>query len=87
MATYRIEWKSSAVRELKQLDRQMIPRVFEAVQDLGSNPFPSGVRKLRGGEHSYRIRVGDYRIIYEVYEKESLVEVSRVRHRREVYRT
>ncbi|MBN1425445.1 type II toxin-antitoxin system RelE/ParE family toxin [Candidatus Fermentibacteria bacterium] len=86
MATYRVEWKASAVRELTKLDRPVIPRVAEAVSALASNPLPRGARKLHGGERTYRIRVGEYRVVYVVRESERVVEINRVRHRRDVYR-
>ena len=75
MATYKIEWKPSAIKELRKLDRPFIPRIIEKVEALSSNPFPSGVRKLRCGEHSYRIRVGDYRVIYTVFESQSTITI------------
>lgn len=56
------------------------------VHALASDPFPHGARKLSGSEHTYRIRMGDYRMIYNVLEKESRVEISRVRHRKDAYR-
>ena len=86
MGTYQIEWKSSALKELKRLDRQVVPRIFAAVEDLSSDPFPQGCRKLHGGDRTYRVRVGDYRIIYEVFGDRLVVEIVRVRHRRDVYR-
>lgn len=86
MATYRIQWKPSAVKELRKLDRQVIPRIVKAVESLSSNPFPSGVRKLYSSEHSYHIRVGDYRIIYSVSESNLVIEIIRVRHRKDIYR-
>ena len=64
MATFQIEWKPSALRELRRIDRQVIPRVIQAVEGLASNPFPTGVRKLRGSAHTYRLRVGEYRVVY-----------------------
>jgi len=87
MGTYQIEWKPSAVRELKKLDRQVVPRIVDAVEALSSIPFPQGVKKLQGSEATYRIRVGDYRVIYEVYSRRLVVEITRVRHRKDVYRT
>jgi len=87
MATYRIEWKPSALRELKRLDRQIIPRVINAIEALATNPFPSGARKLHGGEVTYRLRVGSYRVVYEVYSDHLLIEIARVRHRRDAYRS
>lgn len=86
MATYRIEWRSAAVRELKRLDRDVVPRVIQAVEDLAGNPFPAGVRKLRGAERMYRLRLGDYRIVYEVFHETLCVVIVRVRHRKEAYR-
>ena len=86
MDTYRIEWKPSALRELKRLDRQVVPRIVAAIEQLTANPFPSGVRKMQGGEHSYRLRVGDYRVVYEVSQSRLLIEVARVRHRKDAYR-
>jgi mRNA interferase RelE/StbE len=87
MGTYQIEWKSSAVRELKKLDRQVVPRIVDAVEALSSKPFPHGVKKLQGSEATYRIRIGDYRVIYEVFSSHLVIEITLVRHRKDVYRT
>jgi len=86
MATYRIEWKASALREIRRLDKAIIPRIISAVGSLAKDPFTNGIRKLYGAEHTYRLRVGDYRVIYEIYSKQLLITIIRVRHRREVYR-
>jgi len=86
MATYRVEWKASAFRELKRLDRQVVPRIFEAVDALHDSPFPVGVRKLQGSDCTYRIRVGDYRVIYDVFDLVLVVQIIRVRHRKDAYR-
>jgi len=86
MDIYRIKWKPSALKEFKKIERSIIPRILGTIENLSSDPFPSGVRKLQGGEHSYRIRIGDYRIIYVVFESERLIEIARIRHRKEVYR-
>jgi mRNA interferase RelE/StbE len=86
MDIYQIDWKKSALRELKRLDRQTIPRIISAVSALSENPYPPGVKKLHGGESTYRIRIGDYRVIYEVFSNHLIIEIARVRHRRDVYR-
>lgn len=86
MATYQIEWKASALRELKRLDRKIIPRIISAVEFLSTNPFPAGVRKLQGADNAYRVRVGDYRIIYEVIHARIVIVILRVRHRKDAYR-
>ena len=83
MATYQIEWKTSALHELKAIDKQSIPRIVSAIGLLAENPFPPGVRKLRGSENTYRLRVGDYRVLYEVHPSSVRVLIVRVRHRRD----
>lgn len=85
MDTYSIEWKSSALKELKRLDRQAIPRILRAVEALGDDPFSGDVRKLKGSEHSYRLRVVDYRVVYNVFGTRLIVEIIRVRHRKDAY--
>ena len=85
MASYSIEWKRAAAQELKKLPREVVERVLKAVEQLATEPYPSGVRKLVGAEHTYRIRVGDYRIIYSVMASALIIEIIRVGHRRDVY--
>ena len=84
MDTYRIEWKRSATKELRSLPTHMVKRIVDAVTQLSVNPFPSGVRKLSGSQHSYRIREGDYRVVYTVTALTLVIEVIRVGHRKEV---
>jgi mRNA interferase RelE/StbE len=55
-------------------------RIVEAVEDLARNPFPHGVEKLTGPQHAYRIRLGDYRVVYEVVIELKLIEIQRGRH-------
>lgn len=86
MDTYKIEWKRSATKELRKLPRQMISKVVAAVDSLSSNPYPQGVRKLVSTENSYRIRVGDYRVLYNIVEKKLIVEIIRVGHRKDICR-
>jgi mRNA interferase RelE/StbE len=76
---------SSAERELKKLPGQWIARIVPRLQSLASNPRPAGCKKLSGGDAEWRIRVGDYRAVYTIDDARSLVEVTRIRHRREVY--
>ena len=85
MGIYRIEWKTSALKELKQIDKSIIPRILNTVEELAKEPRPKGVRKLQGSKKSYRIRVGDYRIVYEIEDDILLIIVIRVRHRRSAY--
>ena len=83
---FRIEWKKSTSKDLRKLPASVVSRVIEAVEGLAENPFPHGVEKLSGSEHAYRIRLGDYRVVYEVVTQQKLVEIQRVRHRKDVYR-
>ena len=86
MASFEIEWKHSAARELRKLPREVIARIIAAVETLAVDPHPTGSRKLEGSEHTYRIREGPYRIIYEVGRRDLAIRVVRVAHRREAYR-
>ena len=83
---FRIEWKKSTRKDLRKLPAGVVDRIVEAVEGLAENPFPHGTEKLAGSEHAYRIRLGDYRIVYEVVAESKLIEVQRVRHRKDVYR-
>lgn len=85
-ASYKIKWKSSAVKELRKLDSRAILQVLKSVEMLTSNPYPAGCRKLSASEYTYRIRIGSYRVIYSIYKKELVVEIVRVAHRKEAYR-
>lgn len=86
MASLRIEFARSATKDLRAIDRQWIPRIMAAIESLAEDPRPVGCKKLAGSEHTYRIRVGDYRVIYDIHDGELVVFVVRVRHRRDVYR-
>lgn len=86
MASYEINWNHSAEKELKSIGRQYISRILEAVEALAENPFPPQHRKLHGVESSYRIRVGDYRVIYQVEMENKRIVIYHVRHRKEAYR-
>ena len=85
MDSYRIEWKRSATKELRSLPTHMVQRIVTAVTQLSANPFPPGVRKLAGTQHTYRIREGDYRVVYTVTASTLVIEIIRVTHRKEVY--
>ena len=86
MEPFKIQWRNSTKKDLRSLPRQEVARVVSAVGELAANPLPHGSQKLSGSERTYRIRVGDYRIIYEVFAESQIVEVQRVRHRKDVYR-
>jgi mRNA interferase RelE/StbE len=85
VAKYYVAFASSAEKELKKLPGQLIARLIPRLEDLASNPRPSGCKKLRGGDGEWRIRAGDYRVVYTIDDAKLLVEVTRIRHRSEVY--
>jgi mRNA interferase RelE/StbE len=86
MASFRIEFARSATKELRGIDRIWIPKILSAIESLAEDPRPSGCKKLAGAEHTYRIRIGDYRVVYEVQNAVLVVLVVRIGHRRDVYR-
>jgi mRNA interferase RelE/StbE len=81
---YRIEVRPAAVRALKQVDHQDRPRLQAAIALLSSNPRPPGATSLRGRD-GFRVRVGNYRIIYTVDDDVLVVVVVTLAHRRDVY--
>ncbi len=86
MEPFSIQWRNSTRKDVRSLPRQEVARVIEAVGQLATDPLPHGSQKLSGSERTYRIRVGDYRVIYEVLTESHIVEIQRVRHRKDVYR-
>ena len=86
MARYAVEFRRSAEKDLRRLDPMAQRRVLRAAENLATNPRPDGCRKMQGSENAFRIRVGDYRIVYTVDDAVLIVAVERIRHRREVYR-
>jgi mRNA interferase RelE/StbE len=85
MAYYKVTFKPSVAKDLKRLDRLAAHRVLRDVESLRGNPFPTSSKKLIGSEHTFRIRVRDYRVIYIVNKQGRQIEIQRVRHRRDVY--
>lgn len=83
---YQVVVERAAEKDLKRLSSPVQPRIIAAIKDLAANPRPSGCRKLAGTPSEWRIRVGDYRIVYEIADTIRIVRINRVRHRRDVYR-
>ena len=86
MTMYRVLLERAAEKDLSRLSSETHDRVITAIQALARNPRPPGCRKLSGSQNDWRIRVGDYRVVYEVADEIRVLRVNRVRHRREVYR-
>jgi mRNA interferase RelE/StbE len=83
---YEVYLERSAERDLKRLSGDDFHRIIFHIESLAKKPRPLGCRKITGSKNDWRIRVGDYRIIYEIDEGEKAVRIMRVRHRREAYR-
>lgn len=83
---YRIEIKKSALKELSQISQPYNKKIVEAIDELATNPRPTGYKKLKGSE-ACRIRVADYRIVYIIADVIQLIEIQRIRHRKDVYKT
>lgn len=85
MAKYSLEVKQSATRELDALEDAVFARIDLKIMALSDNPRPPGCKKLKGYKDTWRIRIGDWRVVYIVDDAARLVSITRVAHRREVY--
>jgi mRNA interferase RelE/StbE len=85
VSSYRVALTTSAEKELHRLPTEMIARIVPRLEHLASVPRPPGCKKLTGGDKEWRIRVGNYRIVYEIDDTARTVDVTRIAHRREVY--
>ena len=83
---YAISYVPSAARVMRKLDRTVARRLANAIGELASEPRPPGCLLMKGGDGEFRIRVGDYRVVYDVRDEELVVLVLRLGHRREIYR-
>ena len=83
---YEVLLERAAERDLKRLSAADFRRIIRHLKALSETPRPSGCRKISGSKNDWRIRIGDYRVIYEIDATAKAVWVMRVRHRREVYR-
>jgi mRNA interferase RelE/StbE len=86
MAQYQVFFKPSVDRQLHKLPTDVQRRIVRAVGELAFDPRPVGVVKLAGVENLWRIRIGDYRVVYEIHDAQLIVLVLRMAHRRDVYR-
>jgi mRNA interferase RelE/StbE len=86
LSSYLITLTRSARKELERLNEPLVSRVFSKIEELAEDPRPAECRKLAGKENLWRIRVGDYRVVYSVFDSEQRIDIVMVRHRKEVYR-
>ena len=83
--TFHVEFTPAARRDLAKLPRDALRRVDALILALAENPYPPGAKKLQGSDY-FRVRAGDYRIIYTVEHRRLVILVIRVGHRRDIYR-
>lgn len=85
MAKYKIRVKQSAEKELRKLSKKELIKILDKIEDLSDNPHPAGSIKLTN-EEKYRIRVGNYRVLYKVEDDILTIFVVKVGHRKQIYR-
>jgi mRNA interferase RelE/StbE len=86
MADYAVTFARSARKELGKIPSSAAQRIIERIEALTEIPRPSGVIKLQGNKNLWRLRIGDYRVIYSIDDPARVIDVSVVRHRRDAYR-
>ena len=83
---YEVYLERSAADDLRRLPRRLFDRIIVRIGRLADDPRPAGCRKIEGSKSDWRIRIGEYRVIYEIDDDLDRVNVMRVRHRREAYK-
>lgn len=86
MAGYEVQFSRAAAKELDGLPLPVAERILEKIEQLTEEPRSPGIRKLRGWRNLWRLRVGEYRVIYEINDTDRVVDISAVRHRKDAYR-
>jgi mRNA interferase RelE/StbE len=84
--SYKVEILRGALKQLKKIPSELQERIQIKIDDLATEPRPNGVKKLKGKENAYRIRVGDYRVIYDIFDDILVVNVVEVGHRKNIYK-
>jgi mRNA interferase RelE/StbE len=83
---YKIVFLEKALKELKKLPSKISTSIFRDIDSLAVTPYPHGFKKLKGKDNLYRIRHGDYRVVYSVLNRELVIEVVRVANRKDIYK-
>ncbi|MBD2682049.1 MULTISPECIES: type II toxin-antitoxin system RelE/ParE family toxin [Nostoc] len=84
--SYTVVISKSVQKQIDNLPNDIIERVIEKIQNLAVEPRPDGIVKLKGFDNEYRIRIGDYRVRYEIDDENQLVQILQCKHRKDVYR-
>ena len=83
---YSIEIKQSAQKELAKLPLNIANKVITQIRLLANEPHPVGCKKIMGADHTYRIRVNDYRVVYSIINQQLMIQVIKIGHRKDIYR-
>jgi len=83
---YAIKYRRSVAKDLRRLPKNLLPAVVKRIQKLVKNPMPAGASKLRGTDNMYRVRQGDYRIVYSIENRQLIIIIVRVAHRKDAYK-
>ena len=86
MENYKVKISSTAEKSLKKIPKKDLVKIIELIQILAIRPYPQGCRKLSGEDNVYRVRQGNYRVIYEIIDNELIILVLKVGHRKDVYK-
>ena len=85
MEKFSLSFKKSAEKELRRVPNPPLKLLLKKIEMLGAHPRPHDAVMLKGGEKHFRVRQGDYRIVYEIRDEEKMIVIIRIGHRREVY--
>lgn len=83
---YELHIERHAEKDLNKLEKTVFIQIVAKIKELAGNPHPQGSKKITGSQNDWRLRVGDYRVIYEIETKTRIIKIMRIKHRREVYR-
>lgn len=86
MKTYGLVFKRSVVKDIRRIPGSILQSIHDRIAALANDPFPSGAEPIEGYKHYYRIRIGQYRVIYEVAATVRIITIIRIGHRKDVYR-
>ena len=83
---FEIVLKKSVLKDIKRIPRRILENIQERIASLATDPIPSGAEPIQGYKDHYRIRIGQYRVVYEVTSTIRIITVIRIGHRKDVYR-
>lgn len=86
MTCYSIDFKKSARKSLLSLPKPVIQHISRLIDSLSENPYPAGHKKLSGSEHTYRVRYGDYRVVYSVFNTQLIIQILKIGHLKDIYK-